>query len=189
MYNFSLLCDRFTLKLRLIRSSSIIKHFVLKWCKNYFSLKFDVAGDIKGSILNNHLKTTLVFGFLECGLCRLYLLYVDDVRIWFFFSFFGGMKIIHDYLSREVSGYMLVMLYALAAWLAFVELFLHGWVEFAILYPGEGVVVSKLRVDFILWILKARVNDLLRVAWQLVLLRTGGALVPREHATLQANNH
>jgi hypothetical protein len=37
-------------------------------------------------------------------------------------------------------------------------------VEFAILYPGEGVVVPKLRVDIILWILKVRVNDLLWVA-------------------------
>jgi len=63
---------------------------------------------IKGSILSNHLKTALLFGFSECCLCRSYLIYVDDVTICFFFSFFGGMKIICDYLSLEISGYLLV---------------------------------------------------------------------------------
>ena len=64
MYKLSLLCDRFSLKLRPIRSGSILKHFMLKWCKHYFSLKFDMAGDmIKDSILNNHLKTALVSYF------------------------------------------------------------------------------------------------------------------------------
>ena len=37
---------------------------------------------IKGSISNNNLKSRFVFGFSECGLCRAYLLYVDDVSIW-----------------------------------------------------------------------------------------------------------
>jgi len=51
------------LKLMLIRSGSILKHFVLKSRKNYFSLKFDMAGDMtKDSILSGHLKTALVFG-------------------------------------------------------------------------------------------------------------------------------
>jgi hypothetical protein len=46
-------------------------------------------------------------------LCRAYLLYVDDERIWFFFPF-GGAEI-SDYLSCEVSDYVLVMLRAVAA--------------------------------------------------------------------------
>ena len=37
----------------------------------------------------------------------------DNVRIWFFFSFFGGVETISDYFSREVSGYLLVMLRSL----------------------------------------------------------------------------
>ena len=94
----------------------------------YFSLKVVKAGFLtKGSALNNKLKNPFSFWFSESGLCRAYLLYVDDERIWFFFPF-GGAEIRSDYLSCEVSDYVLVMLRALAAWLAFVEFCINGYI-------------------------------------------------------------
>ena len=69
---------------------------------------------IKGYILNNSLKNRFSFWFSECGLCKAYLLYVDDVRIRFFFPF-GGVEIRSDYLSREVSDYLLVELSLLSS--------------------------------------------------------------------------
>jgi hypothetical protein len=48
----------------------------------YFSLKVVKAGFLtKGSALNNKLKNPFSFWFSERGLCRAYLLYVDDERI------------------------------------------------------------------------------------------------------------
>ena len=82
----------------------------------YFSLKVVKAGFLtKGSTLNYKLKKKpFSFWFSERGLCRAYLLYVDDERIWFFFPF-GGAEIRSDFLSCEVSDYLVVMLRALAA--------------------------------------------------------------------------